>query len=116
MEQSLVGKVLSNWAIIPPMAGDFSTKWTKKPEFARSKAAWIPAMPPPATITEPTTPFPERAFSAHICNTPVKSYSWLRVLGYDYQDVIQTTQGHKLERRSIITQNTREEKNILCYL
>jgi hypothetical protein len=24
IEQSLVGKVLSNWAIVPPMAGDFS--------------------------------------------------------------------------------------------
>jgi hypothetical protein len=50
-------------------------------------------MPPPATNTEPTTPFPERAFSAHICNTPVKAKFWLKVLGYDYQDVIQTTPG-----------------------
>jgi hypothetical protein len=47
-------------------------------------------MPPPATNTEPTTPFPERAFSAHICNTPVKAKFWLKVLGYDYQGVIQT--------------------------
>jgi hypothetical protein len=46
-------------------------------------------MPPPATNTEPTTPFPERAFSAHICNTPVKAKFWLKVLGYDYQGVIQ---------------------------
>ncbi len=28
IEQSLVGKVLSNWAIAPPMAGDFSTMYT----------------------------------------------------------------------------------------
>jgi len=26
MEQSLVGNVLSNWAMTPPMAGDFSTR------------------------------------------------------------------------------------------
>jgi hypothetical protein len=28
MAQSLVGKVLSNWAITPPMADFFSTRWT----------------------------------------------------------------------------------------
>jgi len=26
IEQSLVGKVLSSWAMAPPMAGDFSTR------------------------------------------------------------------------------------------
>ena len=28
MAQSLLGKVLSNWAMVPPMAGPFSTRWT----------------------------------------------------------------------------------------
>jgi len=36
---------------------------------------------------------------------------WLKVLGYDYQGVIQTTPGRYLERRSIITQNSRAEKH-----
>ena len=31
MEQSLVGKVLSSWAIWPPMLGAFSTRYTLKP-------------------------------------------------------------------------------------
>mgnify|MGYP005624780881 CR=1 FL=1 len=55
MEQSLVGKVLSSLAITPPMAGDFSTRCTKKPEFARSKAACMPAIPPPTIATDPLT-------------------------------------------------------------
>src|SRR4030042_3285950 len=38
MEQSLVGKVLSNWAILPPMDVASSTRYTLKPELARSKA------------------------------------------------------------------------------
>jgi len=54
MAHSLVGKVLSSWAIVPPMAGEASTRYTKKPLDARSKAACIPAMPPPTTITAPT--------------------------------------------------------------
>ena len=29
IEQSLVGKVLSSWAMVPPMAGERSTRWTK---------------------------------------------------------------------------------------
>src|SRR4030042_3670427 len=28
IEQSFVGKVLSNWGIVPPMAGDLSTRYT----------------------------------------------------------------------------------------
>src|SRR4030042_4017868 len=39
MEQSLVGKVLSSWAIWPPMAGALSTRETLKPAVARSRAA-----------------------------------------------------------------------------
>ena len=49
IEQSMVGKVLSIWAILPPMDGSFSTKTTSYPESARSRAAWMPATPPPMT-------------------------------------------------------------------
>ena len=45
MEQSLVGKVLSSWAMRPPMEGSRSTRWTWSPWFARSSAAWQPATP-----------------------------------------------------------------------
>lgn len=55
MEQSLVGNVLSSSLITPPMAEDFSTRWTKKPESAKSREACIPAIPPPITITDPKT-------------------------------------------------------------
>jgi hypothetical protein len=51
MEQSIVGNVLSSWAILPPMLGDFSTRYTLIPRLATSKAACIPAMPPPITRT-----------------------------------------------------------------
>ena len=50
MEQSIVGKVLSNWAITPPMDACFSTRTTSIPLSARSSAAWIPATPPPITM------------------------------------------------------------------
>ena len=62
IEQSLVGKVLSSWVIIPPMVGDFSTRLTLYPLSARSREAWMPAIPAPITITEPIFPF--RVFSA----------------------------------------------------
>ena len=39
MAQSLVGKVLSSCAILPPMLGDFSTRCTLKPILAKSSAA-----------------------------------------------------------------------------
>src|SRR3990172_159368 len=39
MEQSFVGKVLSSWAILPPMAGALSARYTLKPVLARSRAA-----------------------------------------------------------------------------
>ena len=52
--QSLVGKVLSNWDMTPPMAELRSTKINViAAELARSRAACIPAMPPPTTITAP---------------------------------------------------------------
>ena len=53
MAQSLVGKVLSSWDMTPPMPALFSTMWTKNPEFARSRVACIPAIPPPTTRTDP---------------------------------------------------------------
>ena len=51
MEQSLVGKVLSNCAIRPPMEKPASTRVTGSPTAATSRAAWMPAMPPPTTNT-----------------------------------------------------------------
>ena len=51
IEQSIVGKVLSNCAILPPMLGLFSTKYTFSPLFAKSREACMPAMPPPTTMT-----------------------------------------------------------------
>jgi len=51
--QSLVGKVLSNSAITPPTPVLFSTTCTLNPESAKSRAACIPAIPPPTTRTEP---------------------------------------------------------------
>ncbi len=53
--QSLVGNVLSSWLIAPPIAEDFSTRWTRYPESARSRAACIPEIPPPNTRTLPFT-------------------------------------------------------------
>ena len=53
MEQSLVGNVLSSWDMTPPMAGDCSTRCTVNPALAASKAACMPAMPPPTTMMEP---------------------------------------------------------------
>ena len=47
--QSSVGKVLSSWAILPPMVGLVSTMSTGKPASAMSSAVWIPAIPPPIT-------------------------------------------------------------------
>ncbi len=47
--QSRVGNVLSNWAMWPPIDGSRSTRWTGKPASASSRAAVIPAMPPPTT-------------------------------------------------------------------
>ena len=48
-EQSNVGKVLSSWAILPPILGCFSTISTLYPASAISRAVWIPAIPPPIT-------------------------------------------------------------------
>ena len=48
-EQSSVGKVLSSWAILPPMVGFDSTISTSNPASAISRAVCIPAMPPPIT-------------------------------------------------------------------
>ena len=47
--QSSVGNVLSICAIRPPMEGDFSRSVTLKPWAAISRAACIPATPPPTT-------------------------------------------------------------------
>ena len=55
MEQSMVGKVLSIWAILPPIEGSFSTMCTSKPESARSRADWMPATPPPMIRTDRVT-------------------------------------------------------------
>ena len=49
MEQSFVGNTLSNRAILPPIEGSFSTRYTLKPISARSSAACIPATPAPTT-------------------------------------------------------------------
>src|SRR4030066_2533011 len=51
--QSFVGKVLSSWAIVPPMLACFSTRYTLYPESAMSRADCNPEMPPPTTRTEP---------------------------------------------------------------
>jgi hypothetical protein len=48
-EQSRVGKVLSNWAMCPPIEGSRSTMYDRKPASAISSAAWMPAIPPPTT-------------------------------------------------------------------
>ncbi len=50
-EQSMVGKVLSSFTILPPMEGLRSTRVTGKPASATSIAAWMPAMPAPTTST-----------------------------------------------------------------
>ena len=47
--QSNVGNVLSSIAIFPPMVTFFSTMSTGKPASAMSRAAVIPAIPPPMT-------------------------------------------------------------------
>ena len=47
--QSRVGKVLSNCAMWPPIEGSRSTRYTGSPASASSRAAWIPAIPPPTT-------------------------------------------------------------------
>src|SRR5512137_1736092 len=54
IEQSFVGKVLSSWAIVPPMLGVPSSMYTLYPESARSRAACMPAGPPPTMRTAPT--------------------------------------------------------------
>ena len=48
-EQSRVGKVSESWAMCPPIDGSRSTSTTWWPQSAMSRAAWIPAMPPPMT-------------------------------------------------------------------
>ena len=50
-EQSTVGKVLSSLAILPPMVGWRSTSTTGTPPSAQSRAAWMPATPPPMMST-----------------------------------------------------------------
>ncbi len=45
--QSSVGKVLSRRAMFPPIVDSRSTRYTSRPVSASSRAAWIPAMPPP---------------------------------------------------------------------
>jgi hypothetical protein len=54
MEQSLVGNVLSSWAMVPPMLAPDSSRYTLNPESARSRDACMPAGPPPTTSTAPT--------------------------------------------------------------
>ena len=51
LEQSTVGKVLSSFAILPPMWLSRSTRSTSRPASAQSRAAWMPATPPPMTST-----------------------------------------------------------------
>ena len=51
IEQSRVGKVLSSCAIRPPIDGSFSIRYTCCPWSARSKAAVMPAIPPPMMRT-----------------------------------------------------------------
>ena len=51
MEQSMVGKVLSRRAIMPPTLGLFSTMTVSRPPSAQSRAACMPATPPPMTRT-----------------------------------------------------------------
>lgn len=48
-EQSRVGKVSESWAMCPPMEGSRSTSTTLWSASAMSRAAWMPAMPPPMT-------------------------------------------------------------------
>ena len=50
-EQSMVGKVLSRRAMVPPMVVSRSTMVTLRPASARSRAVWMPATPPPITST-----------------------------------------------------------------
>ena len=49
--QSKVGNVLSNLAMCPPIEGSLSTRYTVFPASAISRAACIPAIPPPMTKT-----------------------------------------------------------------
>ena len=51
VEQSRVGKVLSSWIILPPMEGPSSSIVTWTPHEASSRAAVMPAIPPPTTRT-----------------------------------------------------------------
>ncbi len=48
-EQSSVGKTLLSPTITPPIDGVRSTRSTSKPCSPRSRAACMPAMPPPIT-------------------------------------------------------------------
>jgi len=48
-EQSRVGKVSESWDMCPPSEDERSTRTTSAPPSARSRAVWMPAMPPPIT-------------------------------------------------------------------
>lgn len=67
-EQSRVGKVLSNWAIFPPIISSFSIMNTLYPAFAIFRAAVIPAMPPPTTMATGFTDLVEPVRGSW-CNT-----------------------------------------------
>src|SRR3990172_6361921 len=51
--QSPVGKVLSRRAMPPPIVGLSSIRKTRNPPAERSNEAWMPAIPPPHTSTDP---------------------------------------------------------------
>ncbi len=51
IEQSLVGNVLSNFTIDPPIEGDLSNNTTLNPLSATSRAACIPPIPAPIMST-----------------------------------------------------------------
>ena len=72
-EQSMVGKVLSSLAMTPPMVVCFSTMVTLSPASARSRAAWMPATPPPMTRTSLliSTSFEKRGSSRRALATDI---------------------------------------------
>ena len=69
--QSRVGKVLSSWAILPPMVGCFSTMSTSKPASAMSSAVWMPAMPPPMTSARLVTGLSPAVRGAFSCTLAI---------------------------------------------
>src|SRR5512139_1391118 len=77
MEQSLVGKVLSSLAIMPPMLAVSSTRKTLVPYLAAFNAQLMPATPAPIIMIASAIKSPRQTAHGTRCTVHEKTFSLL---------------------------------------